>query len=439
MATPCTYCGAPLPKEDAKYCVRCGMLVPSHPFSAKSVSPANALETPGKTIAREQIAQQPPSRSGGKSLHDAPPWISQLDASPANPPRGTTDPAKRRQNLSPEQAKPNAQNPASARPLQVKIWDQPADTTGDTVGDNIEMLPTKPLATAQSGDGASSPARPRQSQHVDEVEQLDTVPLAAPSPALNRQTPWPSVEPDSAPQAHGQQSNLFAQTAQASNPASPFPAIAPAAQQPGQPRSQSTQHPSQPGLSRQPTIAARKHSVSRKKTGIIALITLAALVIIGAVAFVVVRQPFSIPTVTQPQQTFSSAQFSFSLHYPRGWQASSSASKRTTTFTDSSQTGQFIVMITSNSSNASQFLQQEANQLGMTNVLTNLPSLSFAGTSWQQIKGGVTISGAAYTETLLSAVHGSSIYTIMQLAPQATYAQEEQVVFSTMRSSFTFI
>ena len=113
--------------------------------------------------------------------------------------------------------------------------------------------------------------------------------------------------------------------------------------------------------------------------------------------------------------------------------------KTTVSIYDTSRTDQFIVLIASNANNVSQYLQQEASKSGMTNQQTNLPTLAFGGASWQQLKGNVLVSGASYTETMLAAAHGNGLVVIMQLAPQTTYSQEEQLVFSSMRSSFQFL
>ena len=83
------------------------------------------------------------------------------------------------------------------------------------------------------------------------------------------------------------------------------------------------------------------------------------------------------------------------------------------------------------------YLQQKANQLGLTG--TKNSSTSFGGTSWQQIQGNVLLKGASYTETLVTTTHKNSMYTIMLLAPQTTYEQEDQIVFSKMFASFQFL
>ncbi|MFL5654384.1 MAG: hypothetical protein ACJ8CB_09425, partial [Ktedonobacteraceae bacterium] len=85
-----------------------------------------------------------------------------------------------------------------------------------------------------------------------------------------------------------------------------------------------------------------------------------------------------------------------------------------------------------------QYLQQEASQLGMTGQKKG-PALSFAGVSWQQMQGSVLERGASYTGTVVVTVHNQHLFTMLLLAPQITYAQEDQLVFSGIRSSFQFV
>ena len=169
------------------------------------------------------------------------------------------------------------------------------------------------------------------------------------------------------------------------------------------------------------------------------LVSLLLLVILGGVgAWVILYQPFSVASVTQPQQNFRDTQLGLSLLYPNGWNVQVDHSKASVNFYDSSHTAQVTIVVASaNGGDLGAYLQQEATQLGMTGQKTG-PSLSFAGTSWQQLQGNVQQSGASYTETLLAAVHDTRLFAIMFLAPQPTYAQEDHIVFSGMRSSFQF-
>ena len=75
MTIQCKYCGTDLPKEDARFCNNCGMLVPSHPFSHQSLSAskngvkgslspsAGEPQERRKRVLREQVAELSPIRS----------------------------------------------------------------------------------------------------------------------------------------------------------------------------------------------------------------------------------------------------------------------------------------------------------------------------------------------------------------------------------------
>jgi hypothetical protein len=164
------------------------------------------------------------------------------------------------------------------------------------------------------------------------------------------------------------------------------------------------------------------------------------LILVGGVgAWVVVWQPFAVPGITQPQQNFKDARLGFSLLYPGGWRFQVDQGKGTAHFYDSSHTAQVnIVVGFANGGDLGRYVQQEASQQGMTGQKIGSP-LSFAGASWQQIQGSVLEGGASYTETVIVTVHNQHLFTILLLAPQITYAQEDQLVFSSMRSSFQFV
>lgn len=188
-----------------------------------------------------------------------------------------------------------------------------------------------------------------------------------------------------------------------------------------------------------PPIQSPKQRKSRRPLAIILGILLLLLIGGGIGTWIVLEQPFTIAGVTQPQQTFSNAQIGVSLSYPTGWTAKVDAKKTTVFLSDSSQTAQFkVISGPTNGGDVGKYLQQEASQQNMTG-LKPVATQTFAGTSWQQVQGSVLLNGASYSETLFATVHGQHLYTILQLAPQSTYSQEEQYVFSAMRSSFKFL
>jgi hypothetical protein len=166
---------------------------------------------------------------------------------------------------------------------------------------------------------------------------------------------------------------------------------------------------------------------------------LVLLLLVGVSVWAIVLQPFTVPAVTAPQQSFRNAQLGIALQYPSGWSATIDRAGTTVHFADSTHTAQVTITVASaRGANVLQYIVKQAVLLGMTGTKTGLP-LSFAGATWQQVEGSVQQKGARYTETLLVTVHGSRLFTLTQLAPQSTYAQEERLVFSSMRSSLHFL
>ena len=335
-----------------------------------------------------------------------------------------TSPPGRQYNYSKgrEQIEPMHRSSSPARELHVRVWeqkepgapDEQADKqpfVGDKEEDGVEDLPTRPLAASFPGNVIVRDSQPplvnsAQNTRLDEVEQVDTVSL----PAYQR-----LVQP-----ARSEQIGRDGQRSPGVSSLSPIKDLKHV------PPPQALAPPSQPRKSR--------------KSLVIALISLLLLLIVGgAGAWIVVLHPFSVPSVTQPQQTFRNTQLGFSLLYPNGWESQVDSSKATAHFFDSTHTAQVNVVVGSpGEGNLSQSLQQQAGQLGMTGQKTGAP-LSFAGASWQHMQGNVILGGASYTGTLLVTVHHAHLFTIILLAPQTTYVQEEQLVFSGLRSSFQFI
>ena len=123
-----------------------------------------------------------------------------------------------------------------------------------------------------------------------------------------------------------------------------------------------------------------------------------------------------------------------SLLYPSGWTAKVDRSRSTLYFADSSNTAQVTITITNGSGDLNQYMQRQATQLAMTGAKPGDP-ITFAGTSWQQMQGTMQQSGANYTATLFATVHGDHIITLLQLAQQTVYPEEETAVFAPLRTS----
>jgi hypothetical protein len=338
------------------------------------------------------------------------------------------------------------------RPLVAEVPTKvkpPSDTHTTRTTSTPPALPTPPMHATPSRKAQRTPPA------SGDVDQLDTVPIATPM-GVKPHTP-PSrpiaepVQPQRQPrQQPGQQPGSFSDPISTRQPppvsqppyqhatgsvAPDHLTVIPVAPIPATPTSDARR--ASPSMA--PPIQPPKQRKSRRPLAIILGILLLLLIGGGIGAWLVLEQPFTIAGVTQPQQTFSNAQIGVSLSYPNGWIAKVDTQKMTVFLSDSSQTAQFkIISSPANGVDVGKYLQQEASQQNMTG-LKSIAAQSFAGTSWQQLQGSVLLNSASYTETLFATVHGQRIYTIIQLAPQSTYSQEEQYVFSAMRSSFQFI
>ena len=509
MAIQCTHCGTTL-KDDARFCNICGTLVPSHPFSPKSgVSSPSSAGQPDSTIIRggirEQIAQQPPAHPVRRIAQDeAPSWMNQLASQPR--PRTPSDGLKNdQQNIFPPVAKVDTlpkqrdfntsagsqldmfehdektQIVSPARELRVKVWEQnqnqsagqhgqqsrtqSTQTGQQQINDNgVEDLPTRPLmletpvkVKPQSTAGTSMPpslptTSPKtQKKALDDVDQLDTVPLATlatPMGVKPNTASRPATDSVQLQRQPGQQSSSFndhtevRQQSPISQPpyqrATGSSAQDPRTSLPGAPIP-ATATPNTGKMSPSAAPIQQSKQRSRRRPLVIILGILLLLIVGGSVgAWMILEQPFTVAGVTQPQQTFANTRIGVSLSYPTGWTAKVDTKNSTILLSDSSQTAEFkIISAPANGADVGKYLQQEASQQSMTG-LKPIATQSFAGTSWQQLQGSVLLNGASYTEILFATIHGQTIFTIMQLAPQSTYSQEEQYAFSSMRSSFRF-
>jgi hypothetical protein len=155
--------------------------------------------------------------------------------------------------------------------------------------------------------------------------------------------------------------------------------------------------PSMPVRSVPPVLAGE--GWRSRKLVIMGVGLVAALIILGSIVWAIVLQPFSVSPVTAPLQHFQSTHFGISLFYPTGWKVQADTKASILRFADSTATDQVTITV--------------SNAAGTDEII--------------------------YMQTLFVTVHGSHLYTLEQLAPQGTYAQEEHVVFAPMRSSLRFL
>ena len=484
MAILCMNCGMPLPKDDAKFCNNCGTLVPSHPFSSRSTaSSPDSVQRPNGPLdhsrppMREQIAHLSPSpaRPTRRFTQDqAPTWMSHLDDSASNRPP-SNNPMSNSGNSALSSTPPQLDFPvpepmarpgSAVRELRVKVWqpEEPVSSPGLPTGepdpvhdDDMDALPTMPLI-ASSTNALMQPqnaipsqsSTPTRNDRLNELERMNTAQLATSTPPvqqppapLRKQFSYPGFDQSFA--MPGQQNVASTRDAASAMPGrnetvAPVRPMAPSAP----PRvarvtgeAQLKQTP--PPLRAVPSPVAVIPSAKRRRPTVL-IVGLLAILLIGATGiWIVVAQPFNVPAISQPQQSFTNSGLAFALQYPTGWVTQGNNAKTTVVFADSSNTAQFTVsVIAANGKDAGQSAQQMATQAKMTNIKTGA-TLSFGGATWQQVQGNRAISGANYRETIVATVHNNQLYTIIQDAPSSTYVQEEQLVFSAMRSSFKFL
>ncbi|HZT99133.1 MAG TPA: hypothetical protein VFA10_05705 [Ktedonobacteraceae bacterium] len=379
MAIRCTNCGTVLPNDDAGFCDNCGVSVaprPAHPGSVAT-------------------------------------WKGSADSSPENRPT-TAQRTSAQEKSRPALREQIAQQPP-ARPLRLVSPDKsPPATRGESLSaaqkPRAEDLPTTPLAAQLPEKPGTSSATEHAAQHTyqDEVPLFDAAHLAA-------SAQWsPGVPFAPAPPVRQQISAGEARAEQGQQMQGPV-----------------TKHPASPFLP-----AVRR---SRPISFLVIIALLCLLIASGLGTWIVLSRPFSVPAVTQPQQSFNDRSLGLSLLYPSGWMTQIDRAKETIHFYDSSYTSEVIITVQdAGSSNVAQYLQQQVVQLGMTGAKAGTP-FSFAGASWQRVQGSMQKSGANYTGTILTTIHGNHLLTFIQSAPQSIYADEEKLVFSGMRSSLEFV
>ena len=457
MATACTNCGHDLPRDDAHFCNSCGILVPSHPFSAQSLSAANsAVSTTRieseKPVLREQMVQHPRSRTTRRIAPD------NISASSIAWPAPITHVSvkdtttqKEDEHKAPQVLQPPVQNLSSSsasaeRALHVKVWESPPtplpESTIEVAEGDVEDAPTSPLATPYPLNTKNLSSQPENATPRDGVEHADTVPMPNYAP-----TQTPQQAPHLSRSLHSN-THLPAlpseQQRQTRNINTPIPDLR-MSQQPA-PLSQAPQYSPAPksqlsyaplGQEKSVPVTATSSSLHRRKSPVpfIILLALLGVLVLGGGAWVLLAQPFNISPVTQPLQDFNDAPLGVALSYPNSWTVQHTSTG--VIFADSSHTAQVKLMVADTTSDVARYVQQQATKTGMT-AIKPLGTLAFAGLSWQQIQGNVQQDGANYTTTMLATMHSNHMYILTQMAPQNVYADEESVVFSAIRNSFKF-
>lgn len=500
VAKQCAHCGKMLSSDTMRYCTGCGNTVGSSRPVKRSLTeepPAwmKQLESSFTNSRSDGKLQSDLSNISTNSLKSI--QASSLKSEEANPqpapdnpdlvsPQDISLPIEMNKANVPEEI-PDPKAPQSAKPLtniplrelRVKVWEQEEtkvlslpvnnDDSLDDEVDVVDDMPTIPLAVT------SSPKISTQllatSNHtgidIDEEEVADEFPTNPLIASLSQNPPNSHVSPSSATgidngttrhdeiediatRPHAAQpynispmigNSIHQQRQEMQAPAGSL--YSPVMQIPVTPVSLPQPPSAQPVMQTPPASIpvpplARPERNKRKLLAIV-IVLLFILLIGGAIAWVNVFQPFTVPEITKTALTFQNTSLGISLQYPQKWTLDVNKQSGTVKFYDANHTDQVnITVVAAGNQSINQYISKTASSLGMNGQKTQAV-LSFAGASWQEVQGSVQQSGANYSAMLLVTLRGERYYSILQLAPSSTYALEDQLVFSKMRSSFQFL
>jgi zinc-ribbon domain len=487
----CTNCGKVLPRDDARFCNNCGQVIPySRPLKhslpgeppawMKQLEDSLSQATPSGKL-KIHVSDTSTSSARNQTQSSMISEAVEMKAAPEDPKpphpqetslHGDISVGNAETDISPPEVQVKPIN-IPPRELRVKVWNQEeaddfpmqegiglvedlptrplhvpdtpgnikhpfstSDYTVESVDDEgiVEDLPTRPVIASLPKTppilGSSTPPAVNNVGvlHLNEVEEFDTRPLMVQRQA---QTNSPAVE------------NLVEQHLQATR-APVEPAHSPVVQDPVTPAlfPQPQKAPAK-ALGQTPPVSVAVPPVARNKRKsrkhLLFVLILLIILVGGVSVWLIVFQPFTVPEVTKTTQIFQNSNLGVSLYYPQNWKAEVDQINGIIYFYDDNHTDQVsISAVAASSQTIEQYISRQVSSAGMTGQNVEA-SLSFAGTSWQQVRGNMLQSGASYTAVLLVTMHGGRYYSILQVAPLATYTQEDQLVFSDIRSSFQFI
>lgn len=394
------------------------------------------------------LSSRPPKPS---LSNDPPAWISQLEKSIDDAEVDLSAPE------AVELPKPFTSGPP--RELHVRVWEQEDRGSIENEQDMLEDLPTEPLSIPNH--------KVANVDNEDLAEDLPTVPLAASlsetPPALHNSAP--SVAGNGSLSHLDEVEKLYTRPHMSQRQWQPgLPSLGNPAKQhnealrppiytqqsPGPQRDVTPiifpqpQLPPAHGLRQTPppsmAVPPVAHPERKSRRGLVIVsILLFILVVGGSSAWIIIFHPFTVPEITNTTQSFQNTDLGVSLEYPQTWTAKFDKKNEAIYFYDDNHTDQVnINAVSTGGKSIDQYINTVVGSLGMTGQKAGA-SLSFAGASWQQEQGSVLQSGATYTAVLLVTMHGGRYYAILQLAPETTYTQEDQLVFSNMRSSLQLV
>jgi hypothetical protein len=420
-----------------KQCDRCGKILPG---DAVRFCPGCGKKFASSRPAKRSLSADPPA------------WMKQLETSLTN-------------------NRPNV----PLRELKVKVWDQEETRdlalpesgvdSGEDEQDVLDALPTSPLMVASSPSHTHSSHPDVDADEEEVAEALPTNPHMTSLPQntqVSHDSSSPAIEHGNGVMPDDQIEDLETRP-YAAQPRNQLHEI----EQPVRQQRQATQTPigfmHSPSSHRPMTPVPQLHSQlppaqpirqtppvsmpvptlvrpqKRNRKGLVIVFGLLLFLLLGGIiAWAIVSQPFAVPEITKTTQNFNDASLAISLQYPRNWAVDVNKQNGTVIFYDANHTDQVNITVeVAGNQDINQYLNKTVSSLGMTGQKSQA-DLSFAGATWQQIRGSIQESGANYTATLLVTMHGEHFYAILQLAPSSTYPLEEQLVFSKMRSSFQF-
>jgi len=309
------------------------------------------------------------------------------------------------------------------------------DAGGDTPIRQVAVIPSLPTYDLSESDNCEDPLSLREERAVSVSDEPDHIGASENMPAEFTQSPHARSEQrdggiSAAPIQENNVEEEEAESEQQDGGAIPTVSV---------PSRQEYMYPSDGTSVRggvQSVPLGGLVSKLRSRLSLWLTVFLVALVLVEEIYWLLILQ---LAPNTDPWQRFSDTNLGFSVLYPTDWQVQVANKPSIVHFYDSTQTDKVDITISdAATSNVAQFLQQQASQLGMTDV-TSKPSRSFAGSSWQQVQGKLSQEGVSYRVTLLATIHGNHLYLLTQIAPQSTYNDEEALIFSSMRAGLQFL
>lgn len=324
--------------------------------------------------------------------------------------------------------------------------------------DEVEEQPTRPMPNNWSTPRSSTPsAGPQTPSRFADLPPLEKRPAQPTSNTVSEPGSYGQAasSAQSGPRGQGRHPSSYGSSGNVLNPPSPFPN---SISQPGMatpipetrfagPTSRSesatprftaaAQPPNTPSPTPTYAIASLKQPRQTRRAGI--LIFLLLVLLIGGGAFwYIYYQPFT-NRLAQTDQTYQNTALGFSLHYPLYWKVDYNQARSIVRFEDSSATGQVSLSRTQTAGTTqSQYVSQQEAQLGMAGQKPE-PTVTFAGATWQQVRGTVNQSGATYTVTLYITQRNGYFYALTCLTIPSIYAQMEHNNFAPLRASLQFL